>query len=119
MEMKIPKYVQKLIDRRCKLADQLATMCWELDEWLDKNNIECESCDTHTGVEIYCNPRSSKSRIMKAIADHPTEKGGEGEMKYYWFEFADGYKCCVAGMSKQELRIEESKHGKLLRKVEA
>ena len=51
--MKIPKYVQKLIDRRCKLADQLATVCWELDEWLDKNEIECETCDTHTGVEIY------------------------------------------------------------------
>ena len=40
-------------------------------------------------------------------------------MKFYWFEFEDGYKCCVARMSKQELRVEESKHGKLLRKVEA
>ena len=34
-------------------------------------------------------------------------------------EFADGYRCCVAGMSRQELRAEENKHGKLLRKVEA
>ena len=40
-------------------------------------------------------------------------------MKFYWFEFADGYRCCVAGMLKQELRVEESKYGKLLRKVEA
>ena len=40
-------------------------------------------------------------------------------MRFYWFEFADGYRCCVAGMSRQELRVEESKHGKLLRKVEA
>lgn len=40
-------------------------------------------------------------------------------MKYYWFEFADGYRCCVRGFSKQELRAEENKHGKLLRKVEA
>lgn len=46
-------------------------------------------------------------------------KGGEEEMKFYWFEFEDGYRCCVAGMSNQELRVEESKHGKLLRKVEA
>lgn len=73
--MKIPKYVQSLIDRRCQLAVQLDNVCYELDKWLDKNNIECESCDTHTGVEIYCNPYSSKSRIMKAIADHPTERG--------------------------------------------
>ena len=36
------------------------------------------------------------------------------DMKYYWFEFEDGYRCCVAGMSKQELRVEENKHGKLL-----
>ena len=40
-------------------------------------------------------------------------------MKFYWFEFTDGYRCCVSGMSKQELAVEESKHGKLLRKVEA
>ena len=40
-------------------------------------------------------------------------------MKYYWFEFADGYRCFVRGFSKQELRVEENKHGKLLRKVEA
>ena len=41
------------------------------------------------------------------------------EMKYYWFTFADGYSVCVKGFSKQELRVEENKHGKLLRKVEA
>lgn len=40
-------------------------------------------------------------------------------MRYYWFEFEDGYKCCVRGLSKQELMVEESKHGNLLRKVEA
>jgi hypothetical protein len=68
--MKIPKYVQNLIDRRCKLAARLAKVCWELDEWLDKNNIECETYDTHTGVEIYCNPYSSKKRIIEAINKH-------------------------------------------------
>ena len=69
-KMKIPKYVQKLIDRRCKLADQLALVCYDLDEWLDKNNIECESYDTHTGVEIYINPCSSRRRIINAILKH-------------------------------------------------
>ena len=65
--MKIPKYVQDLIDRRCYLAAQLAEVGWKLDEWLDKNNIVCESYDTHTGVEIYCNPYSSRHRIIEAI----------------------------------------------------
>ena len=40
-------------------------------------------------------------------------------MNFYWFEFSGGYRCCVAGMSKQELKVEESKHGKLERKVKA
>lgn len=40
-------------------------------------------------------------------------------MKFYLFEFTDGYRCYVRGFSKQELLIEESKHGKLLRKLEA
>lgn len=65
--MKIPKYVQKLIDRRCKLADQLAEVSYALDMWLDKNNIECEGFDSHTGVEIYCNPCNSRQRVMNAI----------------------------------------------------
>ena len=40
-------------------------------------------------------------------------------MKYYWFTFADGYSVYSRGFSKQELRVEENKHGKLLRKVKA
>lgn len=65
--MKIPKYVQKLIDRRCKLADELAAVSYALDVWLDENKIQCEMYDTHTGVEIYCDPYSSKQRIINAI----------------------------------------------------
>ena len=43
----------------------------------------------------------------------------KGKMKYYWLEFADGYSVYVRGFSKQELKVEESKYGKLLRMVEA
>jgi hypothetical protein len=38
---------------------------------------------------------------------------------FYTFIFADGYYCTVRGMSKQELKVEERKHGKLVRKVMA
>lgn len=38
------------------------------------------------------------------------------KIKFYWFHFADGYKCCCRGMSAQEKKVEERKHGKLLRK---
>lgn len=38
---------------------------------------------------------------------------------FYKFEFTDGYYMFAKGLSEQELMIEESKHGKLLRKIEA
>ena len=60
----------------------------------------------------------SADEITKGFGVH-YEKGRWGEMKYYWFTFSDGYSVCVKGFSKQELRVEENKHGRLLRKVEA
>lgn len=36
--------------------------------------------------------------------------------RYYWFTFADGYSVCVRGFSNQELKVEEMKHGKLVKK---
>ena len=38
---------------------------------------------------------------------------------YYWFTFADGYTVCVKGFSKQELRVEVRKHGRLIKKERA
>lgn len=37
--------------------------------------------------------------------------------KWYWYTFADGTRVCVRGMSAQEKRVEESKHGKLISKT--
>lgn len=33
---------------------------------------------------------------------------------FKWYKFADGYQCCVKGMSKTELYWEQQKHGKLV-----
>ena len=33
---------------------------------------------------------------------------------FKWYKFADGYQCCVKGLSKMELKREEIKHGKLV-----
>lgn len=38
---------------------------------------------------------------------------------FYWFTFADGYRCCTRGFSAQERRVEERKHGKLVSKTPA
>ena len=68
--MKIPKRIEALIDKRTKLASRLDDACGELDAWLDKNNIETESEDTHGGVEIFVNPYDSGQRIKEAILNH-------------------------------------------------
>lgn len=38
--------------------------------------------------------------------------------KWFWFVFKDGYRCCCMGMSKQEMRVEEAKHGAFVYKYE-
>ena len=44
--MKIPKKVQRLIDRREKLAKNLIDVCNELDTWLEKNGADFNDCNT-------------------------------------------------------------------------
>lgn len=68
--MKIPKYIDTLLKQRTRYAVLLDDAMYELDKWLDKNGVKCESYDTHTGVEIYCNPNSSEKRIRDAILNH-------------------------------------------------
>lgn len=71
--MKIPKYVDTLLKKRTRYANLLDNASFRLDQWIDKNGIECEDCDTHTGVEIYCNPDSSEQRVRQAILNHKKE----------------------------------------------
>ena len=47
--MKIPKYIDDALRMRTKYACLLSDKCGIVDEWLDKNGIECEYCDTHGG----------------------------------------------------------------------
>jgi len=37
--------------------------------------------------------------------------------KYYWFIFEDGTEICARGFSAREMKIETSKHGKLVKKI--
>ena len=65
--MKIPKYIDEALKKRTKYACKLDGAILLVDKWLDKNNIECEDYDTHSGCEIYVNPFSSEQRIREAI----------------------------------------------------
>lgn len=65
--MKIPKYIDKLIERRAKLAEDLNSADHLLTEFIVKNKIDAEEYDYSTGVEMYANPCASAERIREAI----------------------------------------------------
>ena len=48
-----------------------------------------------------------------------SEREREVNKMFYWFTFEDGYSVCVKGFSKQEMKVENRKHGKLISKVMA
>lgn len=70
--MKIPKYVEKLIERRAKLASDLNSVDSQLTSWLEKNNLldKVEEYDVMTGCEMYVNPYASADRIREVITSN-------------------------------------------------
>lgn len=68
--MKIPKCIDKLIDRRMRLAERLFDACDEFEEWLEKHGADLDNElmeDTRGGVEIYANPYASANRVREYI----------------------------------------------------
>lgn len=70
--MKIPKKIEKLIERRAKLAEELNHADNELVAWLDKKGLtdKVEEYDIMTGCEMYVNPYASADRIRAVIFDN-------------------------------------------------
>lgn len=78
--MWLPKRIEKLIDRRARLAADLMNVDYELSNWIDKNKIPVEDFDYRTGVELYTNPYASARRIKEAVANFkPKDIGTEKE----------------------------------------
>lgn len=67
--MKIPKYVEELIRRRAVYAEKLNSIAYELDLWLDKNGIVCDTDCCHTGCSIYADPGSAADHVRQAILE--------------------------------------------------
>ena len=69
--MEIPKKIEKLLDRRERLAEQLIEVSSELDEWLENKGVDLGQyplCDcTITGCRIYCEPNGAKETIREYI----------------------------------------------------
>lgn len=69
--MEIPKKIQKLLDRRERLAIDLINVTNELDTWLEKNGADLTDSEitdsTLTGCMIYCEPENAKSNVEDYI----------------------------------------------------
>lgn len=67
--MKISKKVERLINRREKLAKNLIDVCNELDTWLEKNGADFTDSDltdsTLTVCMIYTEPTAAKKKCGK------------------------------------------------------
>lgn len=65
--MKMPRKIEKLINRRTRLAQDLNSVDYELTKWIDKHSIAVEDYDYCSGIEMYANPSISGERIKQAI----------------------------------------------------
>lgn len=65
--MRIPKYVERLIKRRERLAWELMEASSNLDDWLEKNGIPIGNDYTTTGCLIYCEPDIAAECVRKDI----------------------------------------------------
>ena len=66
----IPKYVEKLLQRRRKLAMDLITVCCEVDDYCEKVGVDMtDSCTNSvlTDVSIYCEPWNAINNTREAI----------------------------------------------------
>lgn len=69
--MEIPKKVQKLLDRREKLALELMEVTSKVDSWLEANGADLTDSDltdsTLTGCMIYCEPGNARINVEDYI----------------------------------------------------
>lgn len=65
--MKIHKYIDKLIDRRCILAYELNKVDSQLPEWCEKNGVDTCTDFLCTGVLIYYEPSNAAYHVREDI----------------------------------------------------
>ena len=69
--MEIPKKIQKLIEKREKLALELMEVISKLDSWLEENGADLTDSDitdsTLTGCMIYCEPGNARINVEDYI----------------------------------------------------
>ena len=71
--MEIPNKIQKLIEKRERLALELMEVSTKVDSWLEANGADLTDSDltssTLTGCMIYCEPGSARINVEDYIRD--------------------------------------------------
>lgn len=69
--MKVPKYIEKLLEQHAKLGEDLQNKNSELWKWLNKNGIKLEVDDIycHNSILIITEPRTYVDGIKRLIED--------------------------------------------------
>lgn len=71
--MEIPNKIQKLLDKRMKLAIDLMDVTNRLDSWLEQNGADLTDSDitdsTLTGCMIYAEPGNARRNVENYIRD--------------------------------------------------
>lgn len=65
--MKVPKYIEKALERRARAANQWNSNDLIISEFIDKHKIVVEDYDYHGGCEAIVNPWTSSRRVYDAI----------------------------------------------------
>jgi len=65
--MRIPKYVDELLEKRAKYAEKFKCCDTKISDWLEKNNITVSRDDIATGCMSLCEPLTSIDNIRECI----------------------------------------------------
>lgn len=77
-----PKYIEKLLRRRMKLSNELASVCAKIDRYCEKIGIDIFDRDAALGsdVRIYCELDAGYNGTMRAILRALNGKEKRSEM---------------------------------------
>lgn len=72
--MEIPKSIQKKLEKRCRLAEDLMVVSTEVDAWLEKQGIDLMDEEIRdavlTGCMIYCEPANAERIVEEYVKSY-------------------------------------------------
>lgn len=81
--MKIPKYIEEILERRARLACQLSHLESILDNWLETKGFDITECPLYEGIGtsavIYVEPFTANEIVRRAIESGVTTESEESE----------------------------------------